>query len=88
MILTDGGTIQEKVPSLGKPVLVMRDTTGRPEGVKAGMLRLVGTKEEMIYEELTKHLDDQKGKMLWLMQLIHMEMVLRANELLRFAPHD
>ncbi len=62
MILTDSGDIQEKATSLGKPVLVMRDTTERPEGVKAGMLRLVGTKEETIYEELTKHLDDQKGK--------------------------
>ncbi len=49
MILTDSGGIQEEAPSLGKPVLVMRDTTERPEGVKAGTLKLVGTDEEVIY---------------------------------------
>lgn len=49
LILTDSGGIQEEAPSLGKPVLVMRDTTERPEGVEAGTLRLVGTKEESIY---------------------------------------
>ena len=48
-ILTDSGGIQEEAPSLGKPVLVMRDTTERPEGVEAGTLRLVGTDEEIIY---------------------------------------
>ncbi len=46
MILTDSGGIQEEAPSLGKPVLVMRDTTERPEGIKAGTLKLVGTDEE------------------------------------------
>lgn len=51
LILTDSGGIQEEAPSLGKPVLVMRDTTERPEGVKAGTLKLVGTDEEMIYRE-------------------------------------
>ncbi|MBE6692483.1 MAG: UDP-N-acetylglucosamine 2-epimerase (non-hydrolyzing) [Ruminococcaceae bacterium] len=49
MILTDSGGIQEEAPSLGKPVLVMRDTTERPEGVAAGTLKLVGTDEEVIY---------------------------------------
>ncbi|MGI6195857.1 MAG: non-hydrolyzing UDP-N-acetylglucosamine 2-epimerase [Eubacteriales bacterium] len=50
MILTDSGGIQEEAPSLGKPVLVMRDTTERPEGIKAGTLKLVGTDEKVIYE--------------------------------------
>ena len=49
MILTDSGGIQEEAPSLGKPVLVMRDTTERPEGIAAGTLKLVGTDEELIY---------------------------------------
>lgn len=49
LILTDSGGIQEEAPSLGKPVLVMRDTTERPEGIEAGTLKLVGTKEENIY---------------------------------------
>ena len=51
LILTDSGGIQEEAPSLGKPVLVMRDTTDRPEGIKAGTLKLVGPKEETIYNE-------------------------------------
>ena len=50
LILTDSGGIQEEAPSLGKPVLVMRDTTERPEGIKAGTLKLVGTDEAVIYE--------------------------------------
>ena len=50
MILTDSGGIQEEAPSLGKPVLVMRDTTERPEGIQAGTLKLVGTDEQVIYE--------------------------------------
>ena len=60
MILTDSGGIQEEAPSLGKPVLVMRDTTERPEGIKAGTLKLVGTDEETIYEEVNKLLSDHK----------------------------
>ncbi|MGX6969673.1 non-hydrolyzing UDP-N-acetylglucosamine 2-epimerase [Vagococcus bubulae] len=52
LIITDSGGIQEEAPSLGKPVLVMRDTTERPEGIKAGTLKLVGTKEEVIYQAL------------------------------------
>lgn len=60
LILTDSGGIQEEAPALGKPVLVMRDTTERPEGVKAGTLKLVGTSEENIYKEFTKLLSDKK----------------------------
>lgn len=58
LILTDSGGIQEEAPSLGKPVLVMRDTTERPEGIEAGTLKLVGTEEETIYNEFTELLDD------------------------------
>ena len=61
MILTDSGGIQEEAPSLGKPVLVMRDTTERPEGIKAGTLKLVGTEEETIYREFTRLLDDSQA---------------------------
>ncbi len=59
LILTDSGGIQEEAPSLGKPVLVMRDTTERPEGVSAGTLKLVGTNEETIYTECNRLLTDQ-----------------------------
>lgn len=58
LILTDSGGIQEEAPSLGKPVLVMRDTTERPEGVEAGTLRLVGTEEEPIYNAFKMLLED------------------------------
>lgn len=58
LILTDSGGIQEEAPSLGKPVLVMRDTTERPEGVAAGTLKLVGTDEETIYTEFKRLLTD------------------------------
>lgn len=58
LILTDSGGIQEEAPSLGKPVLVMRDTTERPEGIKAGTLKLVGTDEDVIYSSFTELLDD------------------------------
>ena len=58
LILTDSGGIQEEAPSLGKPVLVMRDTTERPEGIAAGTLKLVGTTEEVIYNEFSKLLND------------------------------
>lgn len=60
LILTDSGGIQEEAPSLGKPVLVMRDTTERPEGIEAGTLKLVGTNEETIYREFKKLLTDKK----------------------------
>ena len=59
LILTDSGGIQEEAPSLGKPVLVMRDTTERPEGIAAGTLKLVGTNEESIYREFKKIIEDQ-----------------------------
>ena len=58
MILTDSGGIQEEAPSLGKPVLVMRDTTERPEGIAAGTLKLVGTDEDVIYENFKLLLED------------------------------
>lgn len=57
LILTDSGGIQEEAPSLGKPVLVMRDTTERPEGIAAGTLKLVGTDEETIYNSFKQLLD-------------------------------
>lgn len=59
MILTDSGGIQEEAPSLGKPVLVMRDTTERPEGIKAGTLKLVGTDEEIIYNNFKLLLENK-----------------------------
>ena len=59
LILTDSGGIQEEAPSLGKPVLVMRDTTERPEGIKAGTLKLVGTDEDFIYETFKTLLHDK-----------------------------
>ncbi|MEQ6390493.1 UDP-N-acetylglucosamine 2-epimerase (non-hydrolyzing) [Bacillaceae bacterium S4-13-58] len=60
LILTDSGGIQEEAPSLGKPVLVMRDTTERPEGIEAGTLKLVGTEEENIYKTFKLLLEDQE----------------------------
>lgn len=59
LILTDSGGIQEEAPSLGKPVLVMRDTTERPEGIAAGTLKLVGTNEESIYSSFKLLLEDK-----------------------------
>ena len=59
LILTDSGGIQEEAPSLGKPVLVMRDTTERPEGIEAGTLKLVGTDEEVTYNAFKQLLEDQ-----------------------------
>lgn len=61
MIITDSGGIQEEAPSLGKPVLVMRDTTERPEGIDAGTLKLVGTEEETIYNEFKRLLSDRNA---------------------------
>lgn len=60
LILTDSGGIQEEAPSMGKPVLVMRDTTERPEGIKAGTLKLVGTDEETIYKEFKLLLENEE----------------------------
>ena len=59
LILTDSGGIQEEAPSLGKPVLVMRDTTERPEGIAAGTLKLVGTSEAVIYENFKQLLENK-----------------------------
>lgn len=59
LILTDSGGIQEEAPSLGKPVLVMRDTTERPEGIAAGTLKLVGTKEDTIYSAFKELLENE-----------------------------
>ncbi len=61
LILTDSGGIQEEAPSLGKPVLVMRDTTERPEGIAAGTLKLVGTNEETIYNEFKRLITDKQA---------------------------
>lgn len=61
MILTDSGGIQEEAPSLGKPVLVMRDTTERPEGIAAGTLKLVGTNEEVIYQNFKELLESEEA---------------------------
>ena len=60
LIMTDSGGIQEEAPSLGKPVLVLRNTTERPEGIDAGTLKLVGTNEDVIYEEAMKLLRDEE----------------------------
>ena len=61
LILTDSGGIQEEAPSLGKPVLVMRDTTERPEGIEAGTLKLVGTEEEVIYQNFKALLENKNS---------------------------
>ena len=58
-IITDSGGVQEEAPSLGKPVLVMRDTTERPEALEAGTVKLVGTSKEIIIKEAQKLLDDE-----------------------------
>ena len=60
IILTDSGGIQEEAPSLGKPVLVLRDTTERPEGIDAGTLKLVGTDSDVIYNETMRLLNDKE----------------------------
>ena len=61
LILTDSGGIQEEAPSLGKPVLVMRDTTERPEGIASGILKLVGTNEEVIYNSFKELLENKEA---------------------------
>ena len=58
IVLTDSGGIQEEAPGLGKPVLVMRDTTERPEALEAGTVKLVGTSRDTIVNELSRLLDD------------------------------
>ena len=59
MILTDSGGIQEEASSLGKPALVLRETTERPEGIAAGTLKLVGTNTDKVYSACKQLLDDQ-----------------------------
>ena len=59
MVITDSGGIQEEAPSLGKPVLVMRDVTERPEAVRAGTVKLVGTDKSVIVDECKQLLDDK-----------------------------
>ena len=61
IVLTDSGGIQEEAPSLGKPVLVLRDTTERPEAIEAGTVKLVGTDENLIYETAYRLLTDKKS---------------------------
>jgi UDP-N-acetylglucosamine 2-epimerase (non-hydrolysing) len=61
LALSDSGGIQEEMPSLGRPALVMRENTERPEGVKAGVCKLVGTSAEVIYDTVTELLDNQKA---------------------------
>lgn len=61
IILTDSGGVQEEAPSLGKPVIVLRDTTERPEGIEAGTLKLAGTEEETIYQLANELLTDQQA---------------------------
>ena len=60
IVLTDSGGIQEEAPGLGKPVLVMRNTTERPEALDAGTVKLVGTDYDMIVDEVSKLLDNQE----------------------------
>ena len=61
LALSDSGGIQEEMPSLGRPALVMRENTERPEGVKAGVCKLVGTSAEVIYRTVTELLDDKQA---------------------------
>ena len=60
LVLTDSGGVQEEAPGLGKPVLVMRDTTERPEAIEAGTVKLVGTDAELITTEVQRLLDDDE----------------------------
>ena len=60
IVLTDSGGIQEEAPALGKPVLVLRDTTERPEAVEAGTVKLIGTAYEDVLRETNRLLDDEK----------------------------
>lgn len=70
LVLTDSGGLQEEAPSLGIPVLVLRDTTERPEAVGAGVARLVGTNPQVIYDETVRLLEDEQ---------MYREMATRAN---------
>ncbi len=61
LVLTDSGGIQEEAPGLGKPVVVMRDTTERPEGIEAGTVKLVGTDRRMIVDQISGLLTDERA---------------------------
>ena len=76
--MTDSGGIQEEAPSLGKPVLVMRDTTERPEAVTAGTVRLVGTDKQRIVEEVTRLLKDENEYQAMSAPITRMVMVRHA----------
>jgi len=80
LILTDSGGIQEEAPSLGKPVLVMRDTTERPEAVDAGTVRLVGTDTDKIVNEVSLLLDSQEAYRKWHFLITHMVMARHLIE--------
>ena len=80
-LLTDSGGIQEEGPSLGKPILVMREKTERPEAVEAGTVRLVGTDEERIITEADILLDDDTESSAAPVFTTRMAMVMPANEL-------
>jgi len=82
LILTDSGGIQEEAPSLGKPVLVMRNVTERPEGIEAGVVKLVGTDKERIVAETEVLLDNKKAYEKWLRHQILMEMERQQRGLL------
>lgn len=79
-IMTDSGGVQEEAPSLGKPVLVLRDTTERPEGVEAGTLKLVGTEVDKVRTEMVKLLEDKAAYEEMVMPRIHMVMVMQVTE--------
>ena len=81
IIITDSGGVQEEAPSLGKPVLVMRDTTERPEAVEAGTVLLVGTNEELIVSKALDLLNNQTTLLKCQNFTIHMEMGWHQKEL-------
>lgn len=80
LVLTDSGGIQEEAPGLGKPVLVMRNTTERPEAVDAGTVKLVGTNYDLIVKEVSRLLDDELITAPWCRPIILMEMVRHLRE--------
>lgn len=88
LCLTDSGGIQEECPSYGKPVLVMRDTTERPEGVDAGTLKLVGTSEEKYMSGLQNCSIMKKNMRKWHMLPIRMVMAMLVKELRTFWKKD
>ena len=81
IIITDSGGVQEEAPSLGKPVLVMRDTTERPEAVEAGTVLLVGTDENLIVSKALELLNNQENIKKCQSFIIHMEMAWHQKEL-------